>query len=1036
MGADLFGPQKGRVIGVAWSTAIKHYYDTVANQSNVLIAGASVGVFFASNTTTIATDSFTRANQNPINTNWKSFNTLAGHSGFVLGQVLNNQYVGQAGSNCDMYYSGGIAWPNDQFSQATLVTLNPGKGYAGLYVRVTATSGYLFLLDGVFGGNGIGIPTGAKLFSSGGQLAGVTIVPHSGDVFRLTVTGTLITVTQNGNLILSAIDSSAVSGDPGILASPANGVATDVAWVNWSGGGTPGTGTVLAPIFSDDGITPKPNPTITDALGRFDFFVADGRYNLQVSGAGLATTTQQNVEISDITESQPSDSTWATAILNFTNQAGDPPIPPVGTMDLYTKEATKHIFVRDDSGLVTDLMLGGGGGPTPTMDTIAQGGTYTKHTLVQGPIPLLDNGNFELGGLTGDPAPGWFANSNATISLELGTPFDGLQSLKMQANNSSSGTQTSSSTIYPCSPGDVFYISGAMKTDGVVTASLNLSFENNLTAPVGTLIPPSIIANVSSTAWTQVNAIGTVPAGATVAFLSLQSLPAGTAGTTWWDAISVYRVNYPGPLSVGQGLTVGSPITSGLETFVGSSSGQASIGVANAAGTPNSILLPTATGSAGQVLTTNGGSPQQTSWTTVSGGGGGGVSSVGLSLPPEFVVSNSPVTSSGVLTGQKAQQAAGTVYAGPAPNSLGGAFDGQAIATGLGTTSSLILTPSTNHDLAFFLTNANASCCSAGVTMPAPWVNQATNGNQGAIFTNLLSTAGPVTGTATFAGTANWTSLMFLLEYTALTTPAIVQGRISSGGLGNGSTISFSNPTTIGNTLLAVFMSSTPLGGGSGAFTDSQANNWIPLLPVQNGGNSVIYAGLTSNIIGATADTITFHTANNFVGSDFLAIFELSNINFTGGAASPPSFRPIQISDLPLTTQQTAQIFSSKNLGGNVPVTANTLTTIDSLTVTMPATGGPWRARVTYSYYKSGGINYNSYVTDGTNNFAGMDMTTVNNDTGLQGTQLSPVTYPNGQSVTFTTKIFDTGTSTVTTASNIHTPSAPAFMQVEVISSN
>lgn len=44
----------------------------------------------------------------------------------------------------------------------------------------------------------------------------------------------------------------------------------------------------------------------------------------------------------------------------------------------------------------------------------------------------------------------------------------------------------------------------------------------------------------------------------------------------------------------------------------------ASIGVATAAGSPNRMNLPTTTGTAGQVLTTNGANPQQLSWTSLT----------------------------------------------------------------------------------------------------------------------------------------------------------------------------------------------------------------------------------------------------------------------------------------------------------------------------------------------------------------------------------------------------------------------------------
>lgn len=49
-----------------------------------------------------------------------------------------------------------------------------------------------------------------------------------------------------------------------------------------------------------------------------------------------------------------------------------------------------------------------------------------------------------------------------------------------------------------------------------------------------------------------------------------------------------------------------------------------------------------------------------------SGGGGEGVASVGLSMPATFVVSGSPITSSGTFSVTYASQAAGQVFAGPA----------------------------------------------------------------------------------------------------------------------------------------------------------------------------------------------------------------------------------------------------------------------------------------------------------------------------------------------------------------------------------
>ena len=64
-----------------------------------------------------------------------------------------------------------------------------------------------------------------------------------------------------------------------------------------------------------------------------------------------------------------------------------------------------------------------------------------------------------------------------------------------------------------------------------------------------------------------------------------------------------------GSVQVGQQSTV-----SGVFDFVGLTSGDAKLGVAAVAGTPNRVNLPITTGTSGQFLKTDGGNPQQTSW--------------------------------------------------------------------------------------------------------------------------------------------------------------------------------------------------------------------------------------------------------------------------------------------------------------------------------------------------------------------------------------------------------------------------------------
>lgn len=61
----------------------------------------------------------------------------------------------------------------------------------------------------------------------------------------------------------------------------------------------PGSG-ALAELYADnDKKIPAPNPVSTDARGQYHFYVADGRYDLSYSGAGISPLTIADVEIAE-----------------------------------------------------------------------------------------------------------------------------------------------------------------------------------------------------------------------------------------------------------------------------------------------------------------------------------------------------------------------------------------------------------------------------------------------------------------------------------------------------------------------------------------------------------------------------------------------------------------------------------------------------------------------------------------------------------------------------------------------------------------
>jgi hypothetical protein len=423
---------------------------------------------------------------------------------------------------------------------------------------------------------------------------------------------------------------------------------------------------------------------------------------------------------------------------------------------------------------------------------------------------------------------------------------------------------------------------------------------------------------------------------------------------------------------------------------------------------------------------------------------GSSVSSVGLSLPPEYSVSGSPVTSAGTLTGAWAPEYPNTVLAGPTLNSIGGIFDGwnQATASSA-TTLPITLTPSTNHDWAFYLAQTNPGTSQGSplaVSGGGSWVNVFTSGNVAALFQQSLSSAAPLTATGSLPNATSWAGALFFL--TASGTPSVVQKRSSSGGLSSPLSLAFTSNTTIGNDILVALIGVPPSAGTLTAkITDSQGNLYTPVALSQNGTAEFVLGWLTANIPGATLDNITYTCLTNCgaIASGDFTIAEVANLTTATGQ---PTFQPIA-NVLANASVQPIQVFSATTLGGDVSVAATTPTTVTSLAVTMPASGCPCRAHFSYSLYVNtgtSGVGYSFWINDGSANMAGVNTGQSNASSGgLTSASYggySTVTYANGANVTFTLITEGDHTYTVKAASQLAGNAPNSSFQVAISTSN
>lgn len=127
--------------------------------------------------------------------------------------------------------------------------------------------------------------------------------------------------------------------------------------------------------------------------------------------------------------------------------------------------------------------------------------------------------------------------------------------------------------------------------------------------------------------------------------------------------------------------------------------------------------------------------------------------------------------------------------------------------------------------------------------------------------------------------------------------------------------------------------------------------------------------------------------------------------------------------------------FTNQDLSSPVSLTGGTPAAVDSIVVTFPSSGGPWRVRVNYYYSMSGGVDFIANAFDGTIRFAGCQGTTHASIAAASASSLSPTTYSNGAVVTFEVQILNTGNATVETSGSGVGLGVPSYMQVEVIAS-
>lgn len=86
-----------------------------------------------------------------------------------------------------------------------------------------------------------------------------------------------------------------------------------------------------AVIYADNGVTPKVNPVTTDAQGYFEFYAADGRYSMIITGAGIPTVTITDLILEDPASAGFTSGTMSGVTINACPIGGTTPSAAVFT---------------------------------------------------------------------------------------------------------------------------------------------------------------------------------------------------------------------------------------------------------------------------------------------------------------------------------------------------------------------------------------------------------------------------------------------------------------------------------------------------------------------------------------------------------------------------------------------------------------------------------------------------------------------------------------------------------------------------------
>lgn len=340
-----------------------------------------------------------------------------------------------------------------------------------------------------------------------------------------------------------------------------------------------------------------------------------------------------------------------------------------------------------------------------------------------------------------------------------------------------------------------------------------------------------------------------------------------------------------------------------------------------------------------------------------------------------------------------------------------------------GTTVSVTGTPATATSVALFFGSTGT-----GQAVPVPdgtWTDFPVaigSSSSKPHYKNIVSGA-PLTASSTIGGSDSWSSSIAFLGGTITSIP---QNVTLTNTCGTGCATGSLGAVTGGHTIIVFgYWASGSIIPSDVRAVDSVGNGYFLALFAPNLGTNGHFALIAQNVAAGTP-TITVNTSKSLNFSGVVAFDLAGPTAYFTGPNGPYGFGYITQADLLNAGVQTTQVFGNSTVGGDIAVSATTITTITSVTVKTPAVGCPCRLFASYSAYintASSGVGYNVWLTDGSNTWGQTSQGQSNGSSGAlvsnSWSGLSPTLYGSGASVTVTLTTFGDHTYTVKSQSPV-----------------